>query len=104
MTTDTDVSLLVGTMPAYSPAAEAWSKNIANNPLYAFSPYDVMKQAAGLVNPKYTDAVRYSVADGIKPLTSAIEQGNPVEPTLADCQTELKSLAEKEGYEVVTQP
>jgi ABC-type glycerol-3-phosphate transport system substrate-binding protein len=104
MTTDIEVALLVGTMPAYGPAADAWKANMDNNPLYAFNPYDIMKQAAGLVNPNYTDAVRYSVGDGLKPLNTAVEEGNPVEPTLPDCQTELKSLAEKEGYEVVTSP
>ena len=104
MTTDIDVSLLVGTMPAYGPAAEAWKKNMDTNPLYAANPYDVMKQAAGLVNPNFTDAVRYSIGGGLQPLNTAVEQGNPVEPTLADCQKTLKDLAEKEGYEVVTSP
>lgn len=104
MTTDIDVGKLVGTMPAYAPAAEAWQKGMDTNPLYASNPYAVMKEASGMVNPKYTDAVRYSVAEGIKPLTAAIEQGQPVEPTLKACQDALKSLAEKEGYEVVTAP
>ena len=104
MTTDIEVGKLVGTMPAYGPAAEEWKKGMDTNPLYAMNPYEIMKQAAGLVNPGYTDAVRYSVGEGIKPLTTAIEQDKPTEPTLADCQTQLKILAEKEGYEVVTTP
>lgn len=104
MTTDVEVGKLVGTMPGYGPAAEEWQKGMDTNPLYAMNPYDIMKQAAGLVNPVYTDAVRYSVIEGIKPLTTAIEQDKPTEPTLADCQTQLKILAEKEGYEVVTTP
>lgn len=104
MTTDIEVGKLVGTMPAFGPAAEAWKVGMDTNPLYAANPYDIMKQAAGMVNPKYTDAVRYSVGEGIKPLTAAVEQGQPLEPTLAQCQDALKSLAEKEGYEVVTAP
>jgi multiple sugar transport system substrate-binding protein len=102
MTTDIAVGKLVGTMPAYAPAADAWQKGMDTNPLYATNPYEVMKQAAGLVNPAYTDGVRYSVSEGIKPLSAAIEKGDPLEPTLAQCQDTLKALAEKEGYEVVT--
>lgn len=104
MTTDIEVGKLVGTMPAFGPAAEAWKVGMDANPLYAMNPYDVMRQAAGLVNPKYTDAVRYSLVEGFKPLAAAVEQGQPVEPTLAQVQESLKSLAEKEGYEVVTAP
>lgn len=104
MTTDIEVTGLVGTMPAYGPAADAWQKKMDTNPLYAFNPYEIMKQAAGLVNPKFTDAVRYSIGEGLKPYTTAVEQGTPVEPTLADCQATLTNLAIKEGYEVVTQP
>jgi len=104
MTTDIEVGKLVGTMPAYGPAAEAWKVGMDTNPLYAFNPYDIMKDAAGLVNPNYTDAVRYSIGEGIKPLMAAVEQGLPLEPTLADCQAALESLAAKEGYEVVKQP
>jgi multiple sugar transport system substrate-binding protein len=104
MTTDTEVALQVGTMPAYGPAADAWKANEEKNPLYVSNPYDVMKQAVGLVNPNFTDAVRYSIGEGLKPLNTAVEQGNPLGPTLADCQKELTTLAEKEGYEVVTSP
>jgi len=105
MTTDIEVGKLVGTMPAYGPAAEEWKKGMDTNPLYAMNPYDIMKQAAGLVSTAaFTDGVRYSIGEGLKPLTTAIEQDKPVEPTLPDCQKQLQILAEKEGYEVVTTP
>jgi multiple sugar transport system substrate-binding protein len=104
MTTDIEVGKLVGTMPAYGPAAEEWQKGMDTNPLYAMNPYDIMKQAAGLVNPAFTDGVRYSIIEGLKPLTTAIEQDKPTEPTLPDCQKALTDLASKEGYEVVTTP
>ena len=104
MTTDIEIGKLVGTMPAYGPAAEAWKAGMDINPLYASNPYDVMKEAASLVNPAYTDAVRYSIAEGLKPMYTAIEQDLPIGPTLQSAQDTLKALAEKEGYEVVTQP
>jgi len=104
MTTDIEVSLLVGTMPAHGPAADAWAKNLDKSPLYAFNPYEVMKEAVGLVNPNYSDAVRYSLRDGIKPAMEAIEKGESVEAALPACQELLTNLAEKEGYEVVTSP
>jgi len=104
MTTDIDVGLLVGTMPAYGPAAEAWSKNLDTNPLYAFNPYETMKEAVGLVHPDYTDAVRYSLVDGFKPAYEAIEKGESVEASLPAVQETLANLAAKEGYEVVSEP
>jgi len=104
MTTDIDVTQIVGTMPAYGPAADAWSKKLATSKLYATSPYDVMKQAVGMVNPNFTDVVRYDLLAGFKPFLTAVEQGKPTEPTLADVQTTLTDLAQKEGYEVVAAP
>jgi multiple sugar transport system substrate-binding protein len=104
MTTDTEVGLLVGTMPAYGPAAEVWAKNMDTNPLYAMNPYDIMKQATSLVHPDYTDAVRYSLVEGFKPVAQAIETGESVEAALPAAQEALKALAEKEGYEVLSQP
>lgn len=104
MSTDIEVGKLVGTMPAFGPAAEAWKVGMDTNPLYAMNPFDVMKEASGLVNPKYTDSVRYSLNEGFKPFAAAVEQGLPTEATLADVQAALASLAAKEGYEVVTAP
>ncbi|MCE5259887.1 MAG: extracellular solute-binding protein [Chloroflexi bacterium] len=101
MTTDIEVGKLVGTMPAYGPAAEEWKKGMDANPLYAMNPYDVMVAASAAINTEFTDAVRYSLSEGIKPYTTAIEQDQPTTPTLPDCETQLKILAEKEGYKVV---
>lgn len=105
MTTDIDVTQIVGTMPAYGPAADAWSKKLATSDLYAVDPYDVMKQAVGMVNPNFTDVVRYDLFHaGFKPFLTAVEQSKPTAPTLADVQTTLTDLAQKEGYEVVAAP
>jgi multiple sugar transport system substrate-binding protein len=104
MTTDIDVTQIVGTMPAYGPAAEAWAKKLDSSKLYASNPYAVMKQAAGMVNPNYTDVVRYDLIGGFKPFLTAVEQGKPTEPTLPDVQKTMQDLAEKQGYEVVTTP
>ena len=102
MTTDIEVGKLVGTMPAYAPAADAWQKGMDTNPLYASNPYAVMKEASGLVNPDYSDSVRYSLPEGFKPLDTAVEKGTSVKDSLKAVQDNLKALAEKEGYEVAT--
>ncbi len=104
MTTDIDVTQIVGTMPGFGPAAEAWSQKLKTSDVYASSPYEVMKQAVGMVHPKFTDVVRYDLNAGFKPFLTAVEKGEPTEPTLADVQKVLTDLAEKEGYEVVTAP
>jgi ABC-type glycerol-3-phosphate transport system substrate-binding protein len=102
MTTDVEVGKLVGTMPAFTAAADAWQKGMDTNPLYASNPYAIMKEAASLVNPSYSDSVRYSLTEGIKPLDTAVEKGTSVKESLKAVQDNLKALAEKEGYEVVT--
>jgi multiple sugar transport system substrate-binding protein len=102
MTTDTDVTQIVGTMPAYGPAADAWAKKLDTSKLYASNPYAVMKEATGLVNPNYTDVVRYDMAQGFKPFVTAVEQKKPTVDTLKDVGAALTDLAQKEGYEVKT--
>ena len=72
--------------------------------MYAVNPYPVMKEAVGMVNPNFTDVVRYDLAAGFKPFLTAVEKSQPTEPTLADVQTTLVDLAQKEGYEVVSTP
>ncbi len=104
MTTDIDVTQIVGTMPAYGPAADAWAKKLDSSKLYAANPYAVMKQAVGMVNPNYTDVVRYDLIAGFKAFLTAVEQGKPTVPTLPDVQKALVDLAGKQGYEVVTTP
>jgi ABC-type glycerol-3-phosphate transport system substrate-binding protein len=105
MTTDIPVGKLVGTMPAYGPSVDEWQKGMDTNPLYAMNPYKIMVEATGYVkNAGFTDAVRYDINEGLKPLTTAILNGTPLLDSLADCQTALKKLAEDQGYEVVTTP
>jgi multiple sugar transport system substrate-binding protein len=91
-------------MPAYGPAADAWAKKLDTSQVYAVNPYAVMKEAVGMVNPNFTDVVRYDLNAGFKPFLTAVEKGDPTEPTLADVQTTLVDLAQKEGYEVVSTP
>jgi len=57
-----------------------------------------------MVNPNFTDVVRYDLNAGFKPFLTAVEQSQPTEPTLKDVQTTLTDLAQKEGYEVVAAP
>jgi maltose-binding protein MalE len=104
MTTDIAVTQIVGTMPAFGPAADAWAKKLDTSQVYAVNPYAVMKEAVGMVNPNFTDVVRYDLNAGFKPFLTAVEKGQPTEPTLADVQTTLVDLAQKEGYEVVSTP
>ena len=104
MTTDIGVTQIVGTMPAYGPAADAWAKKLDSSKLYAANPYQVMKQAAGMIHPNFTDVVRYDYNQGFKPFVTAVEQKKPTVDTLKDVQAALVDLAQKEGYEVKTAP
>ncbi len=104
MTTDLNVTQIVGTMPAYGPAADAWAKKLDTSKLYASNPYEVMKQATGMVNPNFTDVVRYDLNLGFKPFLAAVEAKKPTVDTLKDVQSTLVDLAQKEGYSVKTTP
>ncbi len=104
MTTDLNVTQIVGTMPAYGPAADAWAKKLDSSKLYASNPYEVMKQATGMVNPNFTDVVRYDLNLGFKPFLAAVEAKKPTVDTLKDVQSTLVDLAQKEGYSVKTTP
>jgi ABC-type glycerol-3-phosphate transport system substrate-binding protein len=101
MTTDIDVTQIVGTMPAYGPAADAWAKKLDSSKLYASNPYAVMKQAVGMVNPNYTDVVRYDLIAGFAPFLTAVQAGTPTVGTLPDVQKILVQEAQQQGYEVV---
>ena len=91
------------TFPAYLPAADTWAKTISSNPLYAFDPYPVMKDAAGLIDPKW----REGKFDYTEPFgTIVIEEllaGGTVESALPKYQDALVSLAQAEGYDVITE-
>jgi ABC-type glycerol-3-phosphate transport system substrate-binding protein len=102
MTTDLDVTQIVGTMPAYAPAADAWAKKLDSSKLYASNPYAIMKQAVGMVNPNYTDTVRYDLIAGFAPFLTAVQAGKPTLPTLPDVQKILVQEAQQQGYEVVS--
>jgi multiple sugar transport system substrate-binding protein len=103
MTTDLDVTQIVGTMPAFQPAADAWAKKLDTSKLYASNPYNIMVQASGMVNPAYTDVVRYDVVTaGLAAFNTAVEQKKPTVDSLKDVQTTLVDLAQKEGYDVKT--
>jgi multiple sugar transport system substrate-binding protein len=104
MTTDLDVTQIVGTMPAYGPAADAWAKKLDSSKLYASNPYAIMKQAVGMVNPNYTDTVRYDLIAGFAPFLTAVQAGKPTLATLPDVQKILVQEAQQQGYEVINTP
>ncbi len=104
MATDVERGRASNLMPAYSQAAEAWAARWNDNPLYALNPAGIVREAVSLAHPDYTAAVRYNLSEGFAPFLEALEQGQPVAPTLEAVQARLKSLAEAEGYEVVLQP
>jgi ABC-type glycerol-3-phosphate transport system substrate-binding protein len=105
MTTDLDVTQIVGTMPAFQPAADAWAKKLDTSKLYASNPYNIMVQASNMINPAYTDVVRYDVVTaGLAAFNTAVEQKKPTLDTLPDVQKTMTDLAEKEGYNVKSAP
>ena len=91
------------TFPAYLPAAEVWSQKVANDPLYAFDPYPVMEEAAGLIDPKWA-AGRFNYGEPFG--TTVIEtllQGGTIQEALPLYQEALVNLAESQGFDVATQ-
>jgi len=90
------------TFPAYLPAAETWSKTISSNPLYAFDPFPVMKDAAGTIDPKWREG-KFNYGDAFG--TTVIETllaGGTIEEGLPKYQEALVAQAQAEGYDVVT--
>ena len=91
------------TFPAYLPAADIWSETISSNPLYAFDPFPVMKDAASLIDPKWREG-KFDYAEPFG--TTVIETllaGGTVEEALPRYQDALVALAQAEGYDVITE-
>lgn len=90
------------TFPAYLPAAEIWSETISGNALYAFDPFPVMKEAAGLIDPKWREGkFDYGEPFGTT-VVETLLAGGTIEEALPKYQDALVSLAKAEGYDVVT--
>ncbi len=91
------------TFPAYLPAAEIWSETISTNALYAFDPFPVMKDAAGLIDSKWREGkFDYGEPFGTT-VVETLLSGGTIEEALPIYQDALVSLAEAEGYEVTTE-
>jgi multiple sugar transport system substrate-binding protein len=103
MATSNDYQATAVTFPAYLPAADAWSKTIASDPLYATDPYPVLKQAAGLIWPGWS-SVRYDPEGTFQQVVIvAVQHGQTVASALPAYQNQLAQLAQTNGYTVVTQ-
>ncbi len=91
------------TFPAYLPAAQIWAETTSGNPLYAFDPYPVMEEAAGLIDPKWREGkFDYGEPFGTTVVETLIS-GGTIEEALPRYQEALVSLAQAEGYEVITE-
>jgi ABC-type glycerol-3-phosphate transport system substrate-binding protein len=103
MATSTDYQATAVTFPAYLPAADAWSKTIANDPLYASDPYPVLKQSASLIWPGWS-SVRYDPEGTFQQVVIvAVQHGKTVASALPTYQNQLVQLAQTNSYTVVTQ-
>ncbi len=100
MSTSNDYQASAPTFPAYLPAADAWEKTIANDNFYAANPYPVLKQAAGLVDPKWGN-IRF---DADTPFTTVvaggIAHGKTIASLLGTYQDQISQLAQASGYTV----
>lgn len=91
------------TFPAYLPAAETWSQTISDKPLYAFDPFPVMKEAAGLIDPKWREGkFDYGEPFGTTVIETMLS-GGTIADALPRYQEALVSLAQAEGYDVITE-
>jgi multiple sugar transport system substrate-binding protein len=93
------------TFPAWLPAADKWAGTVAGNAVYAFDPYPVLKEAAGMMTIEGLGPVRY---DWQTPWTTdivgALLKGETIVSALPTVQATYKGLAEAQGYEVIINP
>jgi multiple sugar transport system substrate-binding protein len=91
------------TFPAFLPAADVWAKTVAGNAVYAFDPYPVLKEAAGMMTNEGLGNVRYDWQQPFNTdVIAAIQNGETIVSALPKLQETYKGLAEAQGYEVVT--
>ena len=92
------------TFPAYLPAADEWAKTVASNPVYAFDPYPVLKEAASMMSIEGLGNIRYDWQNPFTTdVTSAIQKGETIVSALPKLQETYKGLAEAQGYQVSTE-
>jgi ABC-type glycerol-3-phosphate transport system substrate-binding protein len=102
VTTAIDYQGTAPTFPAYLPAADVWAKTQASNPLYAFDPYPIFKEAAGYVEPLWGEP-RYDIQPTVaETVHEAVKSGQTVLSALPALQEKLIPLAEAQGYKVIT--
>jgi ABC-type glycerol-3-phosphate transport system substrate-binding protein len=93
------------TYPAYAPAAEIWAeKKIRPNPLYAFDPFPLMKEASNYIWPKWTEgrfADTLTAAYGEHVLNPAIAGERTIEEGLPVLREELINLAPTLGFAII---
>lgn len=103
LTTSNDYQGSAPTLPAFLPAADAWSKTIAGNKVYAKDPFPVLKESSGLIDPAWAN-VRFDKTKTFETVViGAIQKGQTVESALPEYQKQISALAEAAGYKVVNQ-
>ena len=91
------------TFPAFLPAADEWAKTVADNPIYAFDPYPVLKEAAGYMTIEGLAPVRMSGLNDAwdSDVIGVLLEGGTLAEGLVKLQVTLEGLAGVAGYEVV---
>lgn len=103
LTTSNDYQGSAPTLPAYLPAAEAWSKTIAGNKVYASDPFPVLKESSGLIDPSWAN-VRFDTSTTFETVViAAVKEGKTVASALPEYGKQIAALAKASGYQVVDQ-
>ena len=91
------------TFPAFLPAADVWAKTVASNPVYAFDPYPVLKDAAGMMTLEGLGNIRYDWQSAWNTdVIAAVQAGDSIVSALPKLQETYAGLAKTQGYEVST--
>lgn len=93
------------TFPAWLPAADVWAGTVAGNPVYAFDPYPILKEAAGYMTTQGLGNIRYDwQTPWSTDIVGAVLGGETIVSALPTVQATYTGLAESQGYMVVTVP
>jgi len=93
------------TQPAFTANAQIWGQGLAGKPLYAFDPYPVLEEAAGLMDPLWNEPVRHTVAiPGVwdEIINGGLLEGKTIEELLPALQERMVQEAEAAAYLVQT--
>ncbi|NJM06107.1 extracellular solute-binding protein [Candidatus Gracilibacteria bacterium] len=103
LTTSTDYQGTAPTFPAFLPAADAWSKTVSGNSLYASDPFPVLKESSELIDPQWAN-VRFDKSSAFNTVViAAVTNGQTVASALPEFQSQLSALAQAAGYQVVNE-